>query len=273
MFIDSHAHLDGPRFAEDRGEVLRRARVAGVEAILLIGSGDGPGTLDCAIRLVEEFSSPACPELYATVGVHPHEAEKVRESDYAELARLAQHGRVVGWGEIGLDYFYDHSPREVQQQVFTRQMELARAAGKPIIIHCRPSQASDNAWQDCLALVRKHWAASGQPGVLHCFTGEWEHAQAALEMGFYISIAGNVTFPKAENIRDAARRVPADRLLVETDSPYLAPVPHRGQRNEPAFVSETARYVAGLRGVSEQELATTTAANFRRLFGLAAPTR
>jgi TatD DNase family protein len=268
MFIDSHAHLDGPRFSEDRTAVLRRARAAGVEALLLIGSGDGPGTLDCAIRLVEEFSSSESPELYASVGVHPHEAAKVRDEHYDELTRLARHERVVGWGEIGLDYFYDHSPREVQQQVFARQMELARAAVKPIIIHCRPSQNSDNAWQDCLALVRKHWAASGRGGVLHCFTGEWEHAQAALEMGFYVSFAGNVTFAKAENIRDAARRVPADRLLVETDSPYLAPVPHRGERNEPAFVIATARYVAGLRGVSEQELAAATAANFRRLFGI-----
>ncbi len=268
MFTDSHAHLDGPRFAEDRAATLLRAKAAGVDSILLIGSGDGPGTLACAIRLVEQHSSPENPALYATVGVHPHEASKVKDPDYDELVQLAKHERVIGWGEIGLDYYYDHSPREVQQRVFIRQMELAQAARKPIIIHNRPSQDSDNAWQDCLALIRKHWAASGLGGVLHCFTGEWPHAQSALEMGFMISFAGNVTFPKAENIRDVARQTPLERILVETDCPYLAPVPHRGERNEPAYVVETTKYVAKLRGIGEKEFADATSDNFRRFFSL-----
>ncbi len=269
MFVDSHAHLDGPRFRDDREAVLRRAAVAGVSTILLIGSGDGPGTLDCAIRLAESLAGPDSPALYATVGVHPHEAAKVREGDYDELAQLARHPRVLGWGEIGLDYYYDHSPRAVQQEVFIRQMELARAAGKPIIIHNRPSAQSDNAWQDCLALLRRHWAAAGLGGVLHCFTGEWEHAQAALEMGFLISFAGNVTFPKAQNIREVARQAPLDRILIETDCPYLAPAPHRGQRNEPAFVVETGRALAELRGIAPEELAAATAANFQHFFRMA----
>ncbi|MGH9492442.1 MAG: TatD family hydrolase, partial [Terriglobales bacterium] len=172
------------------------------------------------------------------------------------------------WGEIGLDYFYDHSPREVQQTVCRRQMEQARAAKLPIVIHCRPSDASDNAWDDCLALLGQHWAASGLGGILHCFTGSLARARAALEMGFLISFAGNVTFAKAENIRQAARELPLDRMLIETDSPFLAPVPHRGKRNEPAFVAQVAAKIAELRGLSAEEVGEVTSRNFYSFFNL-----
>jgi TatD DNase family protein len=251
------------QFDPDREAVLERAREAGVETIVAIGSGTGPGSLDCGIRLAEQH-----PWIYATVGIHPHEAKLADEGDFAELARLARNPKVIAWGEIGLDYFYDHSPREVQQTVFLRQMEQARAARLPIVIHCRPSGDSENAWDDCLALLREHWAASGLGGILHCFTGSLEHARAALEMGFLISFAGNVTFAKAENIRQAARELPLDRILIETDSPFLAPVPHRGKRNEPAFVKEVAARIAELRGLPAEEVGEATRQNFYSFFNL-----
>ena len=264
MLVDSHAHLEGPRFDRDRAEMLERARAAGLAAILAIGSGTGPGTLDCALRIAEQHDW-----IYASIGIHPHEAKLAGEADYEELESLARNPRVIGFGEIGLDYYYDHSPREVQQQIFIRQMEIARAAKLPIIIHCRPSANSENAWDDTLQFIGEHWRSSGLGGVLHCFTGEWRHALAALDMGFMISFAGNVTFPKADNIREAAASVPLDRMFVETDSPFLAPIPYRGKRNEPAFVAHTAAKIAELRGKSAEEIGETTAANFFRFFKLA----
>ena len=267
MYVDSHAHLEGSKFDSDREAVLTRAREAGVDRILLIGSGTGPGTYDCAIKLAEQKHADA-PELFATLGVHPHEASLAGESDYSEMEKLAKHPQLIAWGEIGLDYYYDHSPRDVQKQVFIRQMELARAAKLPIVIHCRPSDNSENAWDDTLALIRERWSGSGMGGVLHCFTGELHHMRAALDMGFMISFAGNVTFPKAANIREAAKQCPLDRMFIETDSPFLAPGPHRGKRNEPAFVTETARHIAELRGIAVEDLATATSGNFRRFFGL-----
>jgi len=261
VYIDSHAHLDGPKFDADRAEVLARAREAGLERILTIGSGTGPGSLDCAIKIAEQHDW-----IYATVGIHPHEAKLATEADYSEMQQLAANPKVIAWGEIGLDYFYDHSPREVQQEVFRRQMDLARVARLPIIIHCRPSNNSENAWDDTIQMLRDHWASSGLPGILHCFTGEWKHAEAALDIGFYISFAGNVSFPKAENIRDAARRAPVDRMLIETDCPFLAPVPNRGKRNEPAFVVNTAEVIGELRGSSKEEIGEKTRDNFYRLF-------
>ena len=265
MYVDSHAHLEGSKFDSDREQVLARAKVAGLESILLIGSGTGPGTYDCAIKIAEQSHENA-PGLFATLGVHPHEANLVGESDYAEMEKLARNPKMIAWGEIGLDYYYDHSPRDVQKKVFIHQMEMARAAKLPIIIHCRPSDNSENAWDDTLALIREHWTGSGIGGVLHCFTGELHHMKAALEMGFMISFAGNVTFPKALNIREAAKQCPLDRMFIETDSPFLAPVPHRGKRNEPAFVIDTARQIAGLRGIAVEELAAATTANFNRFF-------
>jgi TatD DNase family protein len=263
VFVDSHAHLDGEQFQADREQVIARAREAGVETMVAIGNGDGPGSLDCGIKLAEQYEF-----IYTTIGVHPHEARLATDTVFSELEQLARRPKVIAWGEIGLDYFYDHSPREVQRQVFTRQMELARAARLPIVIHCRPSDGSDDAWQDCLELISQHWAGGGLGGVLHCFTGTWAHAKRALDMGFMISFAGNITFPKAQQIRDAAKEVPLDRMLIETDCPYLAPVPHRGKRNEPAFVRETARQLGELRGLSTEETGVQTAKNFYRFFSL-----
>jgi TatD DNase family protein len=263
VFVDSHAHLEGERFDADRAEVIARAREAGIERIVAIGSGTGPGSLDCGIRLAEK-----CDFIYATVGIHPHEAKLATDADFEELEQLARRPKVIAWGEIGLDYFYDHSPRDVQQQVFLRQMELAQAAKLPIVIHCRPSEGSDNAWEECLTLIQQHWSSSGLGGILHCFTGTWEHAKRALDMEFMISFAGNITFPTAQQIRHAAQQVPLDRMLIETDSPFLAPVPYRGRRNEPAFVKEVARQIAELRELTTEEAGGHTTRNFYNFFNL-----
>jgi TatD DNase family protein len=263
MFVDSHAHLDGKQFQADREQVIARAREAGIETILAIGNGDGPGTLDSGIQLAAQYEF-----MYATVGIHPHEAKLATDAAFAELEQLARKPKVIAWGEIGLDYFYHHSPRELQQQVFVRQMELARAAKLPIVIHCRASDNSEDAWQDCLNLISTHWHPSGLGGILHCFSGSWKHAEQALDMGFMISFAGNVTFPKAQQIRDTVTQVPMDRILIETDSPYLAPAPYRGKRNEPAFVKETARQIGELRRMPMEEVGLQTAKNFYRFFSL-----
>ncbi|HLI62664.1 MAG TPA: TatD family hydrolase [Terriglobales bacterium] len=265
MFTDSHCHLENKRFEADRADVFARAQAAGVTTLLAIGNGDGPGTdtLDCALKLAQQHQN-----VYATVGIHPHEAALAQQSDFDELERLSRGPKVIAWGEIGLDYFYDHSPRDVQQRVFVQQMEMAGAAKLPIIIHCRPSDNSTNAWDDVLRLIREHWAASGLGGVLHCFTGTLEHARAALDLGFMLSFAGNITYPKAQNIRDAATMAPLDRIFIETDSPYLAPVPHRGKRNEPAFVVEVARQVAASRRLAIEEVGCRTSQNFSDFFKL-----
>jgi TatD DNase family protein len=269
MFTDSHCHLENKRFDSDRPDIFARAQAAGVTTMLAIGNGDGPGTgtLDCAIKLAQQHES-----IYATVGIHPHEAELAKPEDFNELERLARDPKVIAWGEIGLDYFYDHSPRDIQQRVFVQQMEMARAAQLPIIIHCRASDNSENAWDDLLRLISEHWASSGLKGVLHCFTGSLDHARAALDLGFNLSFAGNITYPKAQNIRDAADVVPLDRILIETDSPYLAPVPNRGKRNEPAFVIEVARQIGTLRGMTPEEVGLQTSRNFQKFFGLTNPT-
>ncbi len=261
MFVDSHAHLDGRQFEEDREAVIARAREAGVKTIVAIGNGDGPPDLDAGVLLAEKY-----PFMYATVGIHPHEARLASDDAYATMERLARNPKVIAWGEIGLDYYYDHSPRDVQKQVFIRQMELAAAAKRPIVIHCRPSDNSENAWEDCLTLIEEQWAPKGIGGILHCFTGTWTHAKRALDVGFMISFAGNVTFPKAQQIRDAAAEVPLDRILIETDCPYLAPIPYRGKRNEPCYVKETARKLGELRGLSMEEVGERTAANFYNFF-------
>jgi TatD DNase family protein len=268
MYVDSHAHLEMEQFDADREQMIARARAAGVETIIAIGSGTGPGSLDCAIQLAEKY-----PFIYATIGIHPHEAKLASEADFAELAELARRPKVIAWGEIGLDYYYDHSPRERQQEVFLQQMELARAAKLPIVIHCRPSPDSENAWDDCLRLMEEKWGPAGLGGILHCFTGSWTHARRALDMGFMISFAGNITFPKAQAIRDAALQVPLERMLIETDSPFLAPVPHRGKRNEPAFVVETARRIGELRGLSAEEVGEQTRRNCYGFFALTDPAK
>jgi TatD DNase family protein len=263
MFVDSHAHLEMEQFDSDRSAMLQRAQDAGIETILAIGSGTGPGSLDCAIQLAHQHDF-----IYATIGIHPHEAKLASDSDFEEMSQLAKRPKVIAWGEIGLDYFYDHSPRDVQRRVFLKQLQLAQAAKLPIVIHCRPSDQSEDAWEDCLGLLQEHWAPRGLGGILHCFTGTWAHAQSALDMGFMISFAGNVTFPKGQQIREAAKQTPLDRMLIETDSPFLAPVPHRGKRNEPAYVKEVARQLGELRGLSTEDIGLQTAKNFYRFFSL-----
>ena len=258
--IDSHAHIDFPQFADDREAMLQRACDAGVGTLLAIGTGPGPEKLDAAIPFAEQHDW-----IYTSVGIHPHEAKEVTPQHLDELARLARHPKVIAWAEIGLDYFYDHSPRDVQARVFRSQMELARAAKLPIIIHCR------DAWDDCLALIERHWRPTGLAGILHCFTGTFGHAKRGLDMGFLISFAGNATYPKTQNIRDVAKEIPLDRILIETDSPFLAPQPYRGKRNEPAYVAEVAKTLATVRNLAPEEIAAATAANFRRLFRIARP--
>ncbi|MGA6984114.1 MAG: TatD family hydrolase [Candidatus Sulfotelmatobacter sp.] len=264
MFVDSHAHLDGERFEADREQVIARARDAGICAMVAIGNGDGPEQVDCGIRLAERYDF-----IYATLGIHPHEARLADEAAYQKMESLARHPKVIAWGEIGLDYFYDHSPQDVQKAVFILQMELAAAAKLPIVIHCRPSDGTDDAWEDFFRLVGEHWAPKGLGGILHCFTGTWPQAKRALDIGFLISFAGNLTFPKAQQIRDAAVEVPLDRMLIETDCPFLAPIPHRGKRNEPAFVIETARKLGELRGLTMEEIGDRTTRNFSTFFKLA----
>ena len=255
--IDSHAHVDVSDFDADRDAMLARAQSAGVGTILAIGNGPELEKLGAAVPYAERHDW-----IYASVGIHPHEARHATEAHYAELDRLARHPRVIAWGEIGLDYHYDHSPRDIQARVFGRQLELARAAKTPVVIHCR------EAWPDCLKILDEDWRSSALGGIFHCYAGTIEEARQGLEMGFLVSFAGNVTYPKAQNLRDVARQIPLDRLLVETDSPFLAPLPHRGKRNEPAYVAEVARTIANVRDLAADEVARATAENFRRFFAL-----
>jgi TatD DNase family protein len=251
MLIDSHCHLDSEQFEQDREQVIDRALAAGVTNMVAIGTGNGPPDLEAGIRLADRYEF-----FYATVGVHPHDAGKPFDREH--LTVLAQHPKVIAVGEIGLDYHYDFSPREVQRSVFIEQMQIAASAKKPIVIHTR------EAWDDTITTIREHWDPS-LGGIMHCFSGNPAQAQQALDLGFYLSFGGIVTFPKALEIQESARTCPADRILLETDAPYLAPVPKRGKRNEPAFMIETAKKLAVLRGVSEQAIAETTTTNFRRL--------
>jgi len=259
MLADSHCHLDHEQFDADREAVIARALDAGVEYMVAIGTGDGPPDLETGIRLADNHAA-----IYATVGVHPHEASKAQPETFRHLAELLRHPKVVALGEIGLDYHYDFSPREVQRDVFVEQMRVASDAGKPIVIHTR------EAWEDTLALIETHWKPTGLPGIMHCFSGGPGEAAHCVDLGFYLSFGGIVTFPKAVELHDAARSAPTDRILVETDAPYLAPVPKRGKRNEPAFVVETARRLAELRGSTLESIAAVTTANFRRVLSLPA---
>lgn len=267
MLIDSHAHLDSSRYDQDRDALLLRAWEAGVRTVLSIGIGDGPETMQRAAELSREYKDrEGIPRILATAGVHPHEAQLADDAAMDKLNDLLDRPEVIAVGEIGLDYFYDHSPRDTQRAVFARQMEIAASHKLPIIIHCRPSDGSTNAWDETLELIEQDWATTGLGGILHCFTGEWDHARRALDCGFLISFAGNITFPKAQPIRDAAARVPLDRMLVETDAPFLAPVPNRGKRNEPAWVREVAVKLAEVRGIEAEAVASHTTENFHRFF-------
>ncbi|HZD50746.1 MAG TPA: TatD family hydrolase [Silvibacterium sp.] len=270
--IDSHAHLDSPRYDEDRDALLARAWDAGVHTILSIGIGEGPDTMHQALDLARSYAGrPGVPKIYASAGVHPHEARLADEAAYAKLDALLGQPEVLACGEIGLDYYYDHSPRETQKAVFTRQMEIAAAHRNPIIIHCRPSDNSTNAWDDTLEMLEKEWAPTALGGILHCFTGEWTHARRGMDLGFLISFAGNITFPKAQPIRDVLAQVPLDRMLIETDAPFLAPVPNRGKRNEPAWVAAVAAKIGEVKSVDPEEAAFRTTENFHRFFGMTVP--
>lgn len=251
MYIDSHCHLDDARFADDLDAVLDRASAAGVTRVLSIGTGDGPPEIDRAVRIAEKYE-----QVYASVGVHPHDAAKVTPQTLDDLRALAAHPKVVAYGEIGLDYHYDFSPREVQREVFAAQLKLAADLKLPISIHTR------EAWDDTMSILRENW--TGQ-GVMHCFTGDPAQAQQALDMGFHLSYGGVLTFKTAENVRESARITPDNRLLIETDAPYLAPIPYRGKRNEPSMMVETVRKLAEVRGTTPERIAAITTANFERL--------
>jgi TatD DNase family protein len=248
--VDTHCHLDDAKFDEDREQAIERAVAAGVTRLMAIGTGNGPPDLAVAVRLADLY-----PFIYATIGVHPHDASKATGETFDRLRELAAHPKVLAVGEIGLDYHYDFSPRDVQLSVFERQLALAAEAEKPIVIHTR------EAWEDTLAAV----AALPHGGIMHCFTGDAAQARQALDRGFHLSFGGVLTFPKAESLREAARLAPDDRILVETDCPYLAPVPHRGKRNEPAFVVDTVRRLAEVRGTTPENIAQLTTRNFEAL--------
>ena len=250
--IDSHAHLDDPRFDGDRDDVLKRAWDAGVRKILTIGNGRGPDDMGCGIPIAEAHDW-----VVTSVGVHPHDAAKVEERHYLLMEELATHPKVVAIGETGLDYYYDNSPRDAQREVFRRQLRVAKKVGLPVVIHTR------DADEDTERILTEE---APPAGVIHCFTSTPRLADVAVALGFYVSFSGIITFPKAQNLTEVARNLALDRLLVETDSPYLAPVPHRGKRNEPAFVTDTARYVAGLRGMPLDTLVAKSSENFNRLF-------
>ncbi len=275
---DSHAHLDFyTETPTEREEVLRRAKTAGVETILAIGIGDGPDTMHRALEFAHATSDPEFPCIYASAGIHPQEAAHASEAALARLAHLANDPRCIAIGEIGLDYYHADNPlAPVQHQAFIAQMRLAAGLRKPILIHCRTSELATpeaktifgdaDAWEDLLQLIAEHWTPHGLGGIMHCFSGTTDQARRSLDAGFHLSFAGNLTYPKSQSIRDAAVMAPAKRILIETDAPFLAPPPLRGQRNEPAHITHTAEALAALRGISPQELALITTRNFKKLF-------
>lgn len=251
--IDSHCHLDFPEFAPELDAVVARAREAGVGRMLTICTR--LSKFDQVLAVAERFE-----RMFCSVGVHPHEAANEAGVEIERIVGLAKHPKVVGIGEAGLDYYYDKSPHEKQQDVFARHIEAARQSGLPLIVHSR------DADEDTVRLLQEGAGKGGLKGVIHCFTATQYLADAALEMGFYISLSGIVTFKNAEALRQVAKTVPLDRLLVETDAPYLAPMPMRGKRNEPGFVKHTAAYVADMLGLGFDDLARRTTQNFERLF-------
>jgi TatD DNase family protein len=258
MIADSHAHLDMPDFGADLEEVLSRAVSAGLDVIVTIGTAR-PG--DDSVRRTLELADRH-DFVLAAVGVHPHDARFASDDCLARLEAAAEHPKVVLWGEIGLDYHYDNSPREDQCRALRRQLQIARRRNIPISIHCR------DAWSDLLRILGEEWSGDHPGGILHSFTGTRHHAQAFADLGFLISFSGIITFKKAAEIREAARTLRLDQVLVETDCPYLAPVPHRGKRNEPAFVIDVARGLATTMGVEMSEVAAATSRNLQRLLRL-----
>ena len=284
MLIDSHAHLDSPRYADDRELMLHRAGEAGVGAVLAIGIGEEPAQMHQALDICRQFNGqPGIPKLYASAGVYPHNTPEIDDSVLAKLDALLAEPEVIACGEIGLDYYHEGAAHEVQRAGLVRLLDIAATRKRPILIHCRPKEAgvpSDRssslgwqdgttaAWDDLFEILEAHWRPTGLGGIMHCFGGNYEQAVCSLNLGFLISFAGNLTYPKAQPMREVAAQLPLDGILVETDAPWLAPVPNRGKRNEPAWVSLTAQTLAGLRGVPVEEIAQATTKNFNRLFDL-----
>jgi TatD DNase family protein len=254
--IDSHAHIQGAEFAADLKDVVARAQAAGVAKIVVVGGAGELSSNEAALRVAGSFGG-----LFATVGMHPHDAKDVSEADLARLKKLAADPKAVAIGETGLDFYYDHSPRDLQTKIFARFIHMARETGLPLIVHDRDAHA------EIAALLRSEGGGALR-GVIHCFTGDYEAAKMFLDLGFYLSFSGILTFKNAEPLRDAARKLPLDRILVETDSPYLAPVPKRGKRNEPAFVLHVAEALAAVRNTTLGEIAGATSRNAEALFGI-----
>ena len=272
MLIDSHAHLDSERYTEDRAAMLTRAWEANVRAVLAIGIGEHAAGMDGALALCREFNPQSArgakfPRLYASAGIYPHNTTEADDSVLSKLDSLLADPDVIACGEIGLDYYHEGATHEIQRRVLTRQLEIAAARKRPILIHCRGTYESTDAWDDLLLVLEEHWH-TGLGGVMHCFGAGWEQARRSLDLGFLISFAGNLTYPKAQPLRDVAAMLPLDGILVETDAPWLAPAPDRGKRNEPAWVTRTAHALAGLLAVSDEEIASATTKNFFRLFRL-----
>lgn len=259
IFVDSHCHIDGEAFDADRDEVVQRAKDAGVKAMLNVGTGNPHnGEIAKAVRVAEQFEN-----VFASVGVHPHDAKLYDDEAENNLVRLVENSeKVIAWGEIGLDYYYDHSPRDVQREVFIRQIRKARELDLPIIIHSR------DADDDTVEILTRECSYENFRGIMHCFGGTAKMADDLMKIGFLISFAGNVTFKKADNLRDAARVVPLDKLLIETDCPFLTPIPFRGKRNEPSFVVHTANFLAEFFGVATEIIAENTTRNFTDFFNL-----
>jgi len=256
MFIDSHAHIDGPEFDADREEIVERARVADVSLILNVGTGDPhAGVLERAVDVGKKYES-----VYTAIGTHPHDARFYDDGAEEKIKALVQDERVLAWGEIGLDFHYDNSPRDVQVEVFKRQLRAARECGLPVVIHTREAES------ETIEILKSDYEGAERRGIFHCFSGSMALAQQALELGFMISFSGIVTFKKAEELREVAKQVPLNRLLIETDCPYLTPIPYRGKRNEPAYVVEVARCLAGIHGVEIEEIGRITSENFTSFF-------
>jgi TatD DNase family protein len=252
MLIDSHAHLEMKEFDADRPDVIKRAGLAGVECIITVGTSLSLSRKALAIARLYD-------NIYATVGVHPHDVAKAGDKTFDELKKLAGDPKVVAYGEIGLDYFRNISPREIQVEMFSRQLELACELKLPVIIHDR------DAHEQTLRMVKD---SPIRHGVFHCFSGDWAMARQCIDLGFYISVPGVVTFDKSQQLHEVVRQTPLECLLLETDCPYLTPVPHRGKRNEPAFIIHTAQKVAQIKGLSLEEVAQAAAQNTRKLFRL-----
>ena len=256
MFIDSHAHIDGPEFDADRDQVIERAKAAGVSAILNVGTGDPhAGVFERAVEVGKKYEC-----VYTAIGTHPHDARFYDDKAEEKIKTLVQSERVLAWGEIGLDFHYDNSPRDVQVEVFKRQLRAARTCDLPVVIHTREAES------ETIEILKSDYAGAKRRGIFHCFSGTKDLARRALELDFMISFSGIVTFKKADELREVARAVPLDRLLIETDCPFLSPIPYRGKRNEPAYVVEVARCLAAIHGIDIEEMARVTSENFARFF-------